>query len=350
MSGDFLRNFQSILDRNTMNLNEISIFRPFLILCILIGHCFAVYSGVWEKPDDIAYIEAYKFINPIFISFQLAGFTFISGYLAAYKKQSIFKKGFLLKKLQRLILPSIIFSTIYYFLFKYQGNHTIGVLESTVYILNGSGHLWFLPMLFWCFVFLWIIVKMNFNSWIVLSLFLISFISPIPLYRIPLGIGKAIYYFPFFYFGFLIWQLRCRQYRQNFLIIATFCLYCFSLVFKLHCFSKFIGETTLFLTTLKNTVDLICLLSGTYTTYLVIMKLFHNVDKLPRCVMLANKYSYAVYVIHQFILLWLVYDVNYTQKLNEYLVPFFWLAATLFLSCLLSIVFLKTKFGKFLLG
>lgn len=66
--------------------------------------------------------------------------------------------------------------------------------------------------------------------------------------------------------------------------------------------------------------------------------------------MLANKYSYAVYVIHQFILLWLVYDVNYTQKLNEYLVPFFWLAATLFLSCLLSIVFLKTKFGKFLLG
>ena len=332
------------------NLNEISIYRPLLILCILIGHCFAVYSGAWERPDDIKYVEAYKYINPIFISFQLAGFTFISGYLAAYKRQNIVRKGFLLKKLQRLIFPSVIFSILYYFLFKYQEENTIGLLESIIYILNGSGHLWFLAMLFWCFVFLWIIVKMNINPWLVLSLFLISFISPISLYRIPLGIGKAIYYFPFFYFGFLVWQSRYSSINKDVLVIVTFCLYCLSLICKLHYFNESVGEPTIIFIILENITDLICMSSGSYMMYLVIMKLFHNIRKLPRCVLLANKYSYAVYVIHQFILLWLVYYANCAQRLNEYLIPFFWLVVTLLLSGILSVVFLKTRFGKLLLG
>ena len=61
-------------------LNEIVLIRPICILCIIIGHAFAVYSGAWIAPD-IRHIDIYKYVNPLFISFQLAAFVYISGYL-----------------------------------------------------------------------------------------------------------------------------------------------------------------------------------------------------------------------------------------------------------------------------
>lgn len=329
------------------SLKEISIYRPLLILCILIGHCFAVYSGAWEKPEYIIQVAEYKYINPIFISFQLAAFAFISGYLAAYKEYKILEKGFLLKKIQRLIIPSIVFSTLYYFLFKYQGDSSIGICRSALYILNGSGHLWFLPMLFWCFVFLWVIQKFKVNPLAVISLFLLVFISPIPSYRIPLGIGKAIYYFPFFYFGFLVWKWRKFSVNNdNVWIVVSLSMYIASMLLKYFYFNKY--EDDVLILILGNIVELICLSAGTYMMYLIIVKICHYIKKMPKVLLLANRYSYAVYVIHQFVLLLLVYDVTY--RINQYIIPFLWLFITLLLSSLLSVVLLKTKLGKILLG
>lgn len=32
-------------------LYEISVLRPLLILLIVVGHCFAIYSGSWKTPE-----------------------------------------------------------------------------------------------------------------------------------------------------------------------------------------------------------------------------------------------------------------------------------------------------------
>lgn len=65
-------------------LLEVAIMRPILILCIVIGHSFAIYNGAWPSPFDVNIHSIYRYINPLFISFQLAGFVFISGYVDEY--------------------------------------------------------------------------------------------------------------------------------------------------------------------------------------------------------------------------------------------------------------------------
>ena len=61
-------------------LPEIILMRPICILSIIIGHAFAIYSGAWGG-SSIPYVKEYQYVNPIFISFQLCAFVFISGYL-----------------------------------------------------------------------------------------------------------------------------------------------------------------------------------------------------------------------------------------------------------------------------
>ena len=66
---------------------EVAIMRPILILCIVIGHSFAIFSGAWPNPfEDKTVLGSpiYSSVNPLFISFQLAGFVFISGYVNSY--------------------------------------------------------------------------------------------------------------------------------------------------------------------------------------------------------------------------------------------------------------------------
>ena len=47
-------------------LNEILLLRPLLILCVIMGHCFAIYNGSWKNTYGVEEIEFYKYFNPIF--------------------------------------------------------------------------------------------------------------------------------------------------------------------------------------------------------------------------------------------------------------------------------------------
>ena len=97
------------------------------------------------------------------------------------------------------ILPSIVFSVIYMFLF----NGYEKPLPTVVYnLLSGTGHMWFLPMLFWCFVFVFLAEKTRLSTkWIVGASFIMLFASVLPL---PFRINTAMYYFVFFYIGYCI--------------------------------------------------------------------------------------------------------------------------------------------------
>lgn len=126
----------------------------------------------------------------------LETFVFISGYILGFQ---VNKKGdgyirkanpFLTKKIKRLILPSITFSIIYVFLF----NRYDKSLPSIVYdVLSGVGHMWFLPMLFGRFVFVFLVEKMNLSTKSIVGvLFIMLFASLIPL---PFRLSTAMYYF-----------------------------------------------------------------------------------------------------------------------------------------------------------
>lgn len=213
--------------RNGNLLSEVVIIRPILILSIVIGHSFAIYSGSWSIPEYIDSIDWYKYINPLFINFQLPAFVFISGYLFEAKRHKVFEEGFVLKKFRRLMIPALIFSIIYYFLFKFDKNNEISLVQSLIRILSGEGHLWFLPMLFWCFVSVWVFRNFNINSKILFVVLSVLSLLPFP---IPFGIGSMLHYIIYFYLGNLVWKnrdtiLSKMNYKWIFGIVAIYIIF-----------------------------------------------------------------------------------------------------------------------------
>ena len=210
----------------TSLLPEVIIIRPILILSIVIGHSFAIYSGSWSIPEYIDSIDWYKYINPLFINFQLPAFVFISGYLYEAKKYKVFEAGFVLKKFKRLMIPALIFSILYYFLFNFDKSE-ISLVSSLIGILSGEGHLWFLPMLFWCFVSIWVFRNFNLNSKI--SFVVLTALSILP-FPIPFGIGSMLHYIVYFYLGELVWKnkdaiLGKMNYKWISCIIAAYIIF-----------------------------------------------------------------------------------------------------------------------------
>ena len=118
-------------------LLDVAAIRIILILLLVMYHALCPFTGNWG---------------------QLEGMTFISGLLlgfSLYRRNNTFNLGkSIFKKAKRILLPCFFFGIIYYLCF-----YDISAnLTSIVYkILNGCGHLWFLPMIFWCFVITYIL-------------------------------------------------------------------------------------------------------------------------------------------------------------------------------------------------
>ena len=93
----------------------------------------------------------------------LETFVFISGYLFGFQVQKngigiICFKNTILKKAKRLLLPCFFFGVIYYTVFY---DLSKPVYEISYSIMCGTGHLWFLPMLFWCFTEIYLIERLK---------------------------------------------------------------------------------------------------------------------------------------------------------------------------------------------
>lgn len=84
--------------------------------------------------------------------------------------------SFVKKKALRLLNPCYVFGIFYYAMF-YCGE-TIDVKDYILTVLNGAGHLWFLPMLFLCFISVWMLNRFRPNSLMTFCLF--SVLSLVP--------------------------------------------------------------------------------------------------------------------------------------------------------------------------
>lgn len=138
---------------NKFRLNEVALMRCILALLIVFMHSFTCYNGSWSEPEGYVDIPLYKWLARISFSFTLESFVLLSGYLFAFQRIILNREdGFFVlvkKKIKRLIIPSVVFSLLYFALFE----EYIGLFDFIYRIVGGCGHMWFLPMLFWCFVF-----------------------------------------------------------------------------------------------------------------------------------------------------------------------------------------------------
>ena len=116
-------------------LNDVYVLRPVAIFFIIVYHSFIIYRGGWSEPVNYQNVTCYHAIATISYAFWLELFVFISGYVFALsltRKMPTFKSIFV-SKFKRLILPCILFSTIYYIMFYYPVDFSINHCIMKIY-------------------------------------------------------------------------------------------------------------------------------------------------------------------------------------------------------------------------
>lgn len=316
-------------------------------------------GGGWSLPQGIHEIRAYFWISKLSYSFMLETFVFLSGYLFAFQifelnKKYTFQK-IIVSKFKRLIIPSIVFSILYSLLFYTKPYLSIRYVYD---IINGLGHMWFLPMLFWCFIFTHLIIKIKLKEEIKLFLLLgLTFLSFLPL---PFQVGNSFYYLLFFYSGSYIWNNKEKIIdkfgKPRFLIIGFFV---FLLLFiSMTLFREYISEiddltiiSKLIKVSLLNISRLIYSIFGFFLFYIFINYLIEKRNiKTSKWLIQFNKLCFGIYLFQQFILQVLYYKTSLPTILGSYWLPWFGFVLTMIVSIILTDISIKTKVGRLLIS
>lgn len=340
-------------------IKEINIARVILAGLIVLYHSFIIFSGGWAPPDGYVPNTAYAYIAKLSICFTLEAFVVISGYLFTYqsaKKSSLGESvsfgGLALKKAKRLLLPSIVFSALYLICFTQEDDLPSIFLA----MINGAGHLWFLPMLFWCYVFGWFVFRVNLNDKAkTITLLLLSGLSVIPSI---MGIGDALYYSFFFFSGNLLWKHRDKlaKYasKKHILIFWLVFVLCFALKIKAgHIVSGIEGSSQLikYVKLIADTyLRLICASAGVFALYLTTTYLSRFKSADSSIIIKLAGLSFGTYIFQQFIIQFIYYHTSLADYLGFTLLPWVVFFVTLLASSAITFLFLKTKTGRFLIG
>ena len=333
-------------------LNEINVLRPIIIVLLVLYHSFIIYTGGWPKVDGIEECTAYYWIAKSSYACMLETFTFVSGYLLAHaisngKKYTF--KSLAIKKFKRLIIPSIVFSIIYSFLF-YDKPYLS--LEYIYDIFNGLGHMWYLPMLFWCFLAAYFILHIKIKeSYKLMLLILLALSSFVPL---PFRMQSTCYYLFFFYLGIFIYNKNIKkEIKCKYLLIgggtAVLIFITFSII-RLHLYEiNAIGLVNKVLRLLLlNLTKIIYASAGSFFLYILSINIASKY-RLTNTLLETNNLCFGVYLLQQFILLILYYKTSMPLVCGTYLLPWVGFVITLFLSIVIASIIKKTKIGNSLI-
>lgn len=342
-------------------LPDVVVIRNILIVLLVFYHAFAIYSGAWKPIDGFPEIKIYWWLDKLSFAFMLELFVFISGYVFGFQVRikgdsKLQAKILFWGKFKRLIIPSIIFSLLYILLL---GNIRQPIQKTVYDLFNGYAHMWFLPMLYWCFVGVWIIEKIHLKSkWAILLLVVATMGSFLPL---PLRMGEAMYYMLFFYIGYVIQKKELSLdwlYSKRYAIISSiaFIILFPSLTLLKEQFGTIqmgggdnqlvikvviaIAQQVLKLVYAFVGIVMMLSLVGCYLKRHVVPKLMEQIGAL----------SFGVYLFQQFILKGLYDHTILPTLLGCYWLPWVGFIIAMVGSIIISLLFIKTKTGRFLIG
>lgn len=338
-----------------IRLDEVTLMRTILALLIVFMHSFTCYNGSWKEPAGYVDIPLYKWLARISFAYTLEAFVFISGYLFAFQRITLKRTGggisLIANKLKRLILPSIIFSIIYFLLFyEYKG------LGNAVYsIINGCGHMWYLPMLFWCFVFGWLLEQIKIkDGWKMAFLVALNLFAVISL---PLRLTNAFSFMVYFYGGYLVYKhsenikslITSRKLVVSWLVFVVVFLICRPMRDILEPNDSCNTIMKVLLVLGNNVCQLLYAGSGLIAFYATAVyytqrhQLSEATKKISAC-------CFGIYLFQQFVLQLLYYKTSFPLLVGSYWLPWCGFIIAAVVSYVFSVLLLKTKVGNFLIG
>lgn len=342
-------------------LYEVSVIRPTIIFLLVVLHSFTKITadGWGQRINDYPLVTPYRWFCWLISGFRIETIALIAGYVFAYQSLDLNRSyklwPFVWKKFKRLIIPMLVFGLVYYFCFLYNP----GAFEMKSFVVNwlsGCGHLWFLPMLFWCFLAIWGIDHFKLSSWP--TLLILATISVIRILPLPLGFGRLSHFLFFVYAGYFLWTKRewlMRHWMNNATISGLGIAY-IALVILIH--TVLItpkpemslmqrGVVILIIGTLK----LLMSCCGIMALYLFVCQTTTKKNYKPKSWLIsASNDCYGVYVYHQFILIAMYFYSPLVQRVNPLIVPWIGIVVAFFISLLMTKLTLKTKVGRLLIG
>ncbi|MCM1021755.1 MAG: acyltransferase [Muribaculum sp.] len=245
------------------------------------------------------------------------------------------------------MIPSLIFSFAYLLLFQSKIDFNLNFIYK---IFNGVGHLWFLPMLFWCFLLTLLIerlgLKCRFSILITVILTLFS------LGKLPLRINQSFNYILFFYIGFTIHKfdktrlqrfVRCINLKNIIIVWSAYIfLVCTGILSK-----TYITDGSLIAKIIKFSYASVGVLAIFITTYF-----FTEIKKyeVPKGIIDFGNCCFGVYLLQEFIIRLIYYKTPASNYISILALPWLTCMATLVVSSILTKYFRKYKMGKLLLG
>lgn len=342
-------------EKKRIRLDEVTLMRTILALLIVFMHSFTCYQGGWVPPEGYVDIPAYKWIARTSFAFTLEAFVFISGYLFAFQRITLKRTkkwgGLIIGKLKRLILPSVIFSALYFPLFyEYKG-----IPDLLYNLLNGCGHMWFLPMLFWCFIVAWLLEQIKVGDvWkmaflVCLNLFFIV--------SLPLQISRATDYLVYFYGGYVAYKhlSQIKERLQAKYLVWGWIIFIAAFIVLRPLKETFeVGESEGIINKVitlsgRSACQLIYASVGTLVFYITAIYYTQNHQLKPFTIKLASC-CFGIYLFQQFLLKGLYYKTGFAAAVGPYWLPWLGFIIVAPLSYLLSELLLKTKTGKYLIG
>lgn len=326
------------LKRQNIRFNDISILRVIAMLMVVFYHCLCPYS-IWDHTDYFIgfHVPIWDVVNGILYQIHLPIFFIISGYLYGYKRILGGYKvthDFVINKSERVLFPYIIVGA---FLCVLQ-HREIGQM------LNGISHLWFLLVIFECYLLgrffenvLWFKNKPQRLLIILAVLFIIGLSYRIPTVKF-LALWGLFRYFPFYLIGMLMCNIdfeKLAKYKTAIfcgIIGMVLCLVFQQLFMKRVLLSYLLGVV-------------VVLLSFSYARIIYI-------KKLPKSVISLDKCSMGIYIVHHIV----IQEMNPCFPFHEmavnhyYAYPIFQFFIVTGVSWLFVAVSQNFKYSKYVLG
>jgi len=339
-------------------LYEVSLIRPVVIFLLVVMHSFTKISEGGGRTTDYQLPEVYQWLCHFISGFRIETIALVAGYVFAYQSLVLNRKyefkPFVLKKFKRLVLPMLFFGLFYYVLFLYTPT-TFSVGDFLLKWFSGCGHLWFLPMLFWCFLAIWLIDRLHLSSWTTLIVLATLAILPLPYYRLPLGFARLPHFLFFVYGGYYLYEYRDILARYGLFSVKAVLLLWVSYVMLVVVRQSLFDESSLLSQVMwkasLTSIDLLISCVGIIALYCTISRNTINISFVPRpWVIRSSDYCYGVYVFHQFMLVFLYHYTSLVSNTNSYVIPWVGLVIAFSVSWCLTYLTLRTSFGRYLIG
>ena len=337
--------------KKEISIDNLLFLRVFALCMVVLRHSFAPFTGAWGLFSSFKQNYFVVVLGEYVSSISMPLYVFISGVLFSYLRNKLNKYQTLdvliQKKTKRLLVPYIIFAPLYIIFFMTYDN----ISDFIFYFWKGAGHLWFLTMIFVVFIVFYLFEK-KFKKYPIKSFIIITLIFCLfPIYNyLRLGpIAKALYYFPFFYFGYFFHYrsskiLEFLSGKTNILILIHSCIFLSTIIINSQIDNVLVNS--IFNAYMKLPLGLLSV-SFIFMTFSTIPK--SNNKVLNNFLTNISDKSYYIYIFHQPLMMVLYSWPLLVNKTPFLVIPTSFLVILL-LSFLLGKIMMSFRYGRKLIG